>query len=52
MALSVNLDQWADGPAPDADGTGKNNEAWVNGNLNSSKAHYNEGDSIPYRMQS
>src|SRR5262245_35693437 len=49
MALSVNLDQWADGPAPDADGTGGNNEVFVNGNLNPSKAHYNEGDSVPYR---
>ena len=49
MALSVNLDQWADGPAPDADGTGGNNEVWINGNLNPSKAHYNEGDSVPYR---
>src|SRR5262245_32839997 len=49
MALSVNLDQWADGPAPDADGTGGDNEVFVNGNLNQSKAHYAEGDSIPYR---
>jgi len=49
MALSVNLDQWADGPAPDADGTGGNNEVFVNGNLNQTKAHYAEGDSIPYR---
>jgi hypothetical protein len=49
MALSVKLDQWADGPAPDADGTGGNNEVFVNGNLNQTKAHYNEGDSIPYR---
>src|SRR5262245_41225310 len=49
MALSVNLDQWADGPAPDADGTGGNNEVFVNGNLNQSKAHYAEGDSVPYR---
>src|SRR5215831_1850683 len=49
MALSVNLDQWADGPAPDADGTGGNNEVFVNGNLNQTKAHYAEGDSVPYR---
>ena len=49
MALSVDLDQWADGPAPDADGTGGDQEVWVNGNLNPSKAHYNEGDSVPYR---
>jgi hypothetical protein len=49
MALSVRLDQWQDGPAPDGDSTGNNNEQFVNGNLNASKAHYNEGDSIPYR---
>jgi hypothetical protein len=48
-SVSVRLDQWADGPAPDADGTGQNNEVFVNGNLNQNKAHYNEGDSIPYR---
>src|SRR5215469_11490527 len=48
-SLSVNLDQWADGSAPDADGLGQDNEVFVNGNLNQSKAHYNEGDSIPYR---
>src|SRR5262245_53758272 len=50
-AVSVNLDQWADGPAPDGDGTGGNDEVFVNGNLNQSKAHYNEGDSIPYRAK-
>ena len=49
MALSVRLDQWQDGPAPDGDSTGNDNEQFVNGNLNQSKAHYNEGDSIPYR---
>jgi hypothetical protein len=48
-SVSVRLDQWADGPAPDADGTGQDNEVFVNGNLNQQKAHYNEGDSIPYR---
>ena len=48
--VSVRLDQWADGPAPDADSTGNNNEIFVNGNLNQTKAHYNEGDSIPYRV--
>src|SRR5262249_28094123 len=39
----------ADGPAPDADGTGGDQEVFVNGNLNPSKAHYAEGESIPYR---
>src|SRR5262245_40467589 len=52
MPLSVNLDQWADGPAPDGDGTGGDNEVFVNGNLNQTKAHYDEGDSIPYRAVS
>ena len=49
MALSVRLDQWQDGPAPDGDSTGNNNEGFVNGNLNQTKAHYAEGESIPYR---
>ena len=46
---SANLDQCGNGPlsAPvPCTGT-----AWVNGNLNSSKSHYVEGDSIPYRMK-
>src|SRR6266508_1930150 len=38
---SANLDQWANKP------TG----SWVNGNLGASKARYNEGDSIPYRLR-
>ena len=49
--VSVNLDQWADGPVSqgDFDGNGQTQEVFVNGNLNAQKAHYNEGDSIPYR---
>jgi T1SS-143 domain-containing protein len=49
--VSINLDQWADGPVlqGDVDGTGQNQEVFVNGNLNAQKAHYNEGDAIPYR---
>jgi hypothetical protein len=49
--VSVNLDQWADGSVlqGDADGTGQSQEVFVNGNLNAQKAHYNEGDAIPYR---
>ncbi len=27
------------------------NSAWVNGNLGASKAHYLEGDSVPYRLK-
>jgi hypothetical protein len=37
---SADLDQWAN-----------LNNAWVNGNLGSSKARYFEGDSIPYRLK-
>lgn len=37
---SANLDQWANV-----------DNAWVNGNLGASKAHYFEGDSIPYRLR-
>jgi hypothetical protein len=47
---SANLDQCANG-----DLTAPNDPAcapveWVNGNLGSSKAHYSEGDSVPYRL--
>ena len=51
--VSVNLDQWADGSVlqGDVDGIGKTDEIWVNGNLNATKAHYNEGDAIPYRAK-
>jgi hypothetical protein len=46
---SPSLDQCANGPT----GTGTCSAAtdWVNGNLNSSKARYNEGDSIAYRLK-
>ena len=49
--VSIKLDQWADGPVSqgDADGNGGTQEVFVNGNLNATKAHYNEGDAIPYR---
>jgi uncharacterized cupredoxin-like copper-binding protein len=44
---SANLDTCANGPtsAP-VQCTGEN---WDNGNLNASKSHYAEGDSVPYR---
>jgi hypothetical protein len=48
-SVSVRLDQWADGPTPDGVNNVITNEAFVNGNLNQTKAHYAEGDSIPYR---
>ena len=40
---SANLDDWQDGPFPDAIG----GEAWTNGNLNAQKAHYAEGEVRP-----
>src|SRR5262249_45918554 len=42
---SANLDDWQDGPFPDAVG----GEGWFNGNLNASKAHYAEGSFVPFR---
>ena len=47
---AANLDQCANG------GVGDPHEPctmtnWVNGNLGASKAHYNEGDSVPYRLR-
>ena len=44
---SANLDDWQDGPFPDAIG----GEAWTNGNLNAQKAHYAEGESVPFRAR-
>ncbi|MGZ3183958.1 MAG: beta strand repeat-containing protein [Telluria sp.] len=47
---SINLDQWADGAAPDQPVTsGSQADQWQNGNLGASQAHYNEGESVPYR---
>lgn len=47
---TVNLDQWADGAAPDLPVTsGSQADQWQNGNLGSSQAHYAEGESVPYR---
>ncbi|MEO8350061.1 MAG: hypothetical protein ABI610_14230, partial [Acidobacteriota bacterium] len=48
-AASADIDQCANGGVGDPPElcTGGN---WVNGNLGSSKAHYFEGDSVPYRM--
>jgi hypothetical protein len=49
---SADLDQCANGSLsnPDATPCQSSNE-WVNGNLGGSKAHYNEGDSVPYRLR-
>jgi hypothetical protein len=45
---SATLDQCANGPLSSPSNCSP--DAWVNGNLGSSKAHYLEGDSIPYRL--
>src|SRR5881397_3487985 len=48
--IAVNLDQWADGAAPDKMvASGSQTDQWQNGNLGSSQAHYAEGESVPYR---
>jgi hypothetical protein len=48
---SATLDQCANGSLSSPDTTPcQTGTEWVNGNLGSSKAHYNEGDSVPYRF--
>jgi hypothetical protein len=48
---SATLDQCANGSVSSPDTTPcQTGTEWVNGNLGSSKAHYNEGDSVPYRF--
>jgi len=49
---SATLDQCANGSvtSPDTTPCQTTGSEWVNGNLGSSKAHYNEGDSVPYRF--
>src|SRR5712664_3622912 len=44
---TANLDQGQNG-TPDANAISP--EAWINGNVNASKAHYVEGYSVSYRM--
>src|SRR5690242_16192066 len=53
-ATKVGIDQCANGSltSPDAtpcQGGESGGEGWVNGNVNGSKSHYSEGDSISYR---
>jgi hypothetical protein len=48
---AANLDQCANGSAAAPNVPACNPNEWVNGNLGSSKAHYFEGDSVPYRMR-
>jgi hypothetical protein len=48
---SATLDQCANGTLASPDTTPcQTGTEWVNGNLGSSKAHYSEGDSVPYRF--
>jgi hypothetical protein len=49
---SATLDQCANGSlsSPDTTPCQTTGSEWVNGNLGSSKAHYSEGDSVPYRF--
>ena len=47
---SANLDQCANGGIGDPPETCAVAGDWVNGNLNQTKAHYAEGDSVPYRV--
>jgi uncharacterized repeat protein (TIGR01451 family) len=48
---SADLDQCANGSLSSPNVPACNPDEWVNGNLGASKAHYFEGDSIPYRMK-
>ena len=48
---SANLDQCANGSLASPNNPACNPNEWVNGNLGASKAHYLEGDSIPYRLR-
>jgi uncharacterized repeat protein (TIGR01451 family) len=52
---AANLDQCANGAAGSiviaCAGSGSGNDGWVNGNVGASKAHYAEGQGLPYRMR-
>ncbi|MFL5679572.1 MAG: hypothetical protein ACJ77B_03140, partial [Chloroflexota bacterium] len=49
---SADLDQCANGPLSPLDTTPcESDTEWVDGNVNESKSHYFEGDSLPYRMK-
>jgi hypothetical protein len=54
LAAAADLDQCANGsiaaPEP-CDGNGSGNDGWTNGNVGASKAHWKEGDFLPYRMK-
>ena len=54
LAAAANIDQCANGsvatPVACA-GSGSGSSGWVHGDVNASKAHWKEGDSLPYRMK-
>lgn len=48
---AASLDQCGNGPVSSPDPTPcQSGSEWENGNLGASKSHYQEGDSVPYRM--
>ncbi|HEY0648946.1 DUF7507 domain-containing protein, partial [Phenylobacterium sp.] len=50
MPIKLSLEQWANGPAPDAKVTsGSAKDTWQNGNLGAQQAHYKEGEFVAYR---
>ena len=49
-STGANLDQCANGPLSVPVGCSASGE-WVNGNLGATKAHYLEGESVPYRLR-
>src|SRR5919109_3079022 len=48
---SASLDQCANGSLASPTVPACNPNEWVNGNLGASKAHYAEGESVPYRLR-
>ena len=49
MAESANIDQWQNGAVAEGDAITAD-DAWTNGNVNHTKAHYSEGETVPYRI--
>jgi hypothetical protein len=51
-AIGINIEQCANGPlsAPIHCNVSSGNDGWARGNVNESKSHYYEGDSLPIRI--
>src|SRR5436190_16320287 len=47
MPQSVNLNSWQDGSVSARNST-TDTDSWINGNLNANKAHYAEGQAVPF----